>query len=130
MDIHFGHGEFEGLLGADAFLQGAGIEGRFAADLRDPKGDGPDAAGERFGLVAIGVAEARVGAFVRLGLEHLMAFDAHRFIDENAQPLGEAVVTLLSQELQDVVQQFRIGVVGHVGFGVGCVWLHPNRKPA
>ena len=31
LDIHFGHGEFEGLLGAGAFFQGAGIEGGFAA---------------------------------------------------------------------------------------------------
>ena len=27
LDIHFGQGEFEGLLAADAFFQGAGIEG-------------------------------------------------------------------------------------------------------
>ena len=59
-----------------------------------------------------------------------MPFDTHGFIDENAEAFGEAVVTLFSQKLQDVVQKFRIGVVGHVGFGVGCVWLHPNRKPA
>jgi hypothetical protein len=38
-------------------------------------------------------------------------------------------VALFSQKLQDVVQKFRLGVVGHVRFGVGCVWLHPNRKP-
>ena len=49
-----------------------------------------------------------------LGLEHLMTFDAHRFVDEDAEAFGEAVVALLGQELQDVVQEFRIGVVGHV----------------
>ena len=129
LDIHFGHGEFEGLLGANAFFQGAGIEGGFAADLRDAKGDGAHPAGEGFGLVAVGVTQAGVGAFVRLGLKDLMAFDTHGFIDENAQAFGEAVVALFSQQLQDVVQQFRIGVVGHVWFVVGCVWLHPNRKP-
>jgi hypothetical protein len=32
--------------------------------------------------------------------------------------------------LQDVVHQFRIGVVGQVRFMVGWVWLHPNKKPA
>ena len=52
--------------------------------------------------------------FVRLGLEHLLAFDAHRFVDEEAEAFGEAVVALLSQKLQDVAQEFRIGVVGHV----------------
>ena len=114
LDVHFGHGEFEGLLGADAFFQGAGIEAGFAPDLRDAEGDGADAAGEGFGFVAVGVALAGVGAFVGLGLEDLMAFDAHRFVDEDAETFGEAVVALLGQELQDVVQEFRIGLVGHV----------------
>ena len=36
--------------------------------------------------------------------------------------LGEAVVALLRQQLQDVVQEFRIGVVGHVVLDVGCVY--------
>jgi len=43
-----------------------------------------------------------------------MALDAHGFIDEKAEAFGEAVVALLSQELQDVVQEIRIGRVGHV----------------
>lgn len=43
-----------------------------------------------------------------------MAFDAHGFVDEEAEAFGEAVVALLGQELQDVVQEFRIGVVGQV----------------
>jgi len=50
-----------------------------------------------------------------------MAFDAHGFVDEDAQAFGEAVVTLVGQELHDVVQEFRIGVVGHVVLDVGCV---------
>ena len=121
LDVHFGHGELEGLLAADAFFQGAGIEFRFAPDLRDAEGDGADAAGEGFGFVAIGVALAGVGAFVGLGLEDLMPFDAQRFVDEDAETFGEAVVALLGQELQDVVQEFRIGLVGHVVLCVGCV---------
>ena len=58
-----------------------------------------------------------------------MAFDAHGFVDEEAQAFGEAVMALLGEELKDVVQEFRIGVVGHVWFGVGCVCRHPNREP-
>ena len=126
LDIHFGHGEFERLLGADAFFQGAGIEGRFAPDLRDAEGDGADAAGEGLGFVAVGVALAGVGAFVGLGLEDLMTFDAHRFVDEDAEAFGEAGVALVGQELQDVVQEIRIGVVGHVGLCVGCVCDTPT----
>jgi hypothetical protein len=58
-----------------------------------------------------------------------MAFDAHSFVDEKAEAFGEAVVALLSQKLKDVVQEFRIGVVGHVVLDVGCVCRHPNREP-
>ena len=58
-----------------------------------------------------------------------MAFDAHGFVDEEAQAFGEAVMALLGEELKDVVQEFRIGVVGHGWFGVGCVCRHPNREP-
>ena len=43
-----------------------------------------------------------------------MAFDAHGFVDGEAEAFGKAVVALLGEELQDVVQEFRIGVVGHV----------------
>jgi hypothetical protein len=43
-----------------------------------------------------------------------MPFVAHGLVDEDAEAFGEAVVALLSQELQDVVQEIRIGVVGHV----------------
>jgi len=120
LDIHFGHGEFEGLLGADAFFQGAGIEGGFAPDLRHAEGDGADAAGEGLGFVAVGVTLAGVGALVGLGLENLMAFDAHGLVNEDAQTFGKAIVALLGQELQDVVQEFRIGVVGHVIFHAEC----------
>ena len=69
LDIHFGHGEFEGLLGAEALFQGAGIEGGVAPDLRHAEGDGADTAGEGFGLVAVGVTLAGGGALVGLGLE-------------------------------------------------------------
>jgi hypothetical protein len=49
-----------------------------------------------------------------VGLEDLVAFDAHGLVDKQAESFGEAVVALLSEKLQDVVQEFRIGVVGHV----------------
>ena len=42
-----------------------------------------------------------------------MTFDAHGFVDGEAEAFGKAVVALLGEELQDVVQEFRIGVVGH-----------------
>mgnify|MGYP003561848445 FL=1 len=50
-----------------------------------------------------------------------MPFDAHRFVDEDAETFGEAVVALLGQELQDVGQEFWMGLVGHVVLCVGCV---------
>jgi hypothetical protein len=126
LHVHFGHGEFEGLLGAEAFSEGGGVEVGFAADLRDAEGDGTDAAGEGFGFIAVGVTFAGFGAFVGVGLEDVMAFEAHGFVDEEAQAFGEAVVALFSQELQDVAQEFRIGGVGHLVFGVGCVGNTPT----
>ena len=43
-----------------------------------------------------------------------MAFDAHGFVDEDAQTFGKAVMAVLGEELQDVVEGFRVVVVGHV----------------
>jgi hypothetical protein len=54
------------------------------------KGDGAHAGGDGFGFEAVGMALARGGAFVRLGLEDLGAFQAHGFIDEQADALGKA----------------------------------------
>ena len=53
-----------------------------ASRLWHAEGDGADATGEGLGLVAVGVALAGVGAFVRLGLEDLMTFDVHCFVNE------------------------------------------------
>ena len=77
------------------FSRALGIEVRFAADLRHAEDDGADAAGEGFGFVTVGVPFAGVGALVGLGLEDLMAFDAHGLVDEETQAFGEAVVALL-----------------------------------
>ena len=128
LDIHFGQGEFEGLFAADALFQGAGIEVHAVAHLRDTELDGADAGGEGFGFEAVGVALAGLGAFVRLGLEGVGAFQAHGFVDEQAHALGEAFEAFAGEELQDGVQEFRIGLVGHVCFDVGCVWLTPQQE--
>ena len=95
------------------------------------EGDGPDASIESFVLEAIGLAQAQRGAFEGLGLEGDGALTTHGFIDQQADAFGEALVALLSEELQDGIQEFSIGLVGHVvGFGDGCVSRHPNTKPA
>ena len=62
-------------------------------------------------------------------MEDGLAFDAHGFVDEEAEAFGEAVVALLGEELKDVAQEFRISVVGHVVLAVGWVGRHPNREP-
>ena len=81
LHIHFGQRQFEGLLAADAFLQGRGIEVQIAADLGNLKLDEAGPGGQGFGFKAVGMAEAVVGAFIGLGLEGLAAFLAHGFID-------------------------------------------------
>lgn len=122
LDIHFGQSQFEGLLTAHALVEGGGIEGEAATDLRDAEGDGGHAGGDGFGFEAVGVAQAGLGAFVRLGLEGVGAFQAHGFVNEQANALGEAFEAFAGEELQDGVQEFRLGGVGHNSFGVGCVY--------
>lgn len=91
-----------------------------AADLRDAEGDGAEAAGEGFGFITVCVALACVGTLVGLGLEDVVAFEAHGFVDEEAQTFGKAVMAVLGEELQDVVEEFRVVVVGHV---MGSSWM-------
>lgn len=130
LNVHFGEGEFEGLLGAESFLEGAGVKIHGAADLRNVESDGPETGGEGFVFEAVGVAGAGLGALVGLGLEDLGTLDAHGLVDEEADAFSEAIGALFGDELQDRVQEIRLGVVGHVWFGVGSVSRHPNRKPA
>ena len=119
LDIHLGQGQLERLLAAHPLFQGAGIELQAAPDLRDLELDGANARVEGFGFEAIGMALAGLGALVGLGLEGLGAFLAHRFVDQEADAFGEAVTgALVSQELQNGVQEFRIGSVGRHGFAL------------
>ena len=129
LDIPFGAGEFEGLFGADPFLQRGGIEGHVAADLRDVEGAGAAAGGEGFIFETVGLALTVFGAFVRPGLERVGAFAAQGFIDEAADALAQLGDAVFGEVLQDGVQAIRIG-----GVGQGMVWCwmclaHPNRKP-
>ena len=119
LDIHFGQGQHEGLLAAHALFQSAGIELQAAADLGDPELNRADAGGEGFGFEAVGMALAGLGALVGLGLEGLRAFLAHGFVDQQADAFGQAAGgALVSQELQNGIQEFRIGAVGRHGFAL------------
>ena len=129
LDIHFGDGQFEGLLAPDALLEGRRIEVQIAAHLGNLELDGTAAGGEGFGFEAIGVTQAGVRAFIGLGLQCLTALLAHGFIDEQPDAFSEAAGAIFSEQLQNGVQEFRMGLVGHVGVYVGSVWRHPNRKP-
>ena len=86
--------------------------------MRDLELDRADAGGKGLGFETVGVALAGVGAFVGLGLERVTAFLAHGFIDEEADAFGEAAGALVGEELQNIVQEFRIALVGHFGFGL------------
>ena len=61
-----------------------------------------------------------------VGANQRLKDDLKRLYDEQADAFGEAGVALLSQELQDVVQEIRIAVVGHVVLDVGCVCDTPT----
>ena len=121
LDVHFGQRQFEGLLAAQALFQSGRIERHPIANLRNAEGDGGHAGGDRLGFEAIGVALAGVGAFVWARLKDLIALQAHGFVDEEADAFGEAFEALAGEELQDGVQEFRLGGVGHFDFRVGCV---------
>jgi hypothetical protein len=121
LNIHLGQGQLEGLLAANALLEGRGIELQSRTDLGHPEGDVAHAGGEGLGLETIGQALAAIGALVGLGLQDGGALAAHGFIDEQADAFGEALMALFGEELQDGVQEFRVGGVGHAGSEVGCV---------
>ena len=81
--------------------------------MRDGVGNGTDATGDGFVFKPVGVAFALACALVGLSLEHLVAFDAHGFIDEQAYAFGEAFMAMFGEMLQNGVQEFRIGLAGH-----------------
>ena len=114
LDVHFGQGQFEGLLAAHALFEGAGIEFDAATDLGDGEGDGGQTEVEGFVLEAVGVAGALIGTLVRLSFENLGAFLEHRLVDEQADAFSQAVGAFFGNELQDGVQEFRLVLVGHV----------------
>lgn len=127
LDVHFGQREFQGLFTANALFERRGEELNIAPDLRDAEGDRPQAGGQCLGFEAIGVSLACFDALVRLRLEHLTAFLAHGFVDQKADAFGQALGAFIGEQLQNGLQEFRIGLVGHV---VVC-WMfvrHPNRQ--
>jgi len=128
LDIHFGQGQFESPLAAQALFQGGRVEPDAAPDLGDGEGDGIQPSGDGFWFEALGMGQAGVDALIRLGLNNLTALLAHGLVDQETDAFGQAIGSLLSDELQNSVQEIRIGLVGHVD---GC-WMfvrHPNRQP-
>ena len=75
------------------------------------------------------MAQTGGGAFIRLGLEHAGALQAHGFIDQQAEAFGKGAGALFREQLQNGVQEFRFGRVGHLILHVVCFCRHPNREP-
>ena len=113
LNVHFGQSDFEGLFAADALVEGGGIELQATADLWDIKGDAPQARGEGFVLVAVGVAEAGLRTLVGFGSQGGGALTDHGFVDEEADALSEAIGTLFGEQLHDGGQEVRVFWVGH-----------------
>jgi hypothetical protein len=122
LDVHFGQSKQESLFAAGTFFQGTGIKLDAIAHLRDIKFDGAETGGEGFGFEAIGASESAFAALVRACLENGRAFLEHGLVNEEAEALGKAGGTFGGEELQNVVQEIRVDLVGHVCVGVGCVW--------
>ena len=129
LDVHLGEGEKESLFAAGSLFQGGGIKIHAVANLRNAQEERADTGGKGFGLESIGSPQAIIATLIRPGLKNGGAFLDHGLVDEQAQALGKAGGAFGGEELQNGVQKIRINLVGHVCVFVGCVCLHPNRKP-
>lgn len=114
LDIQLLQGEFEGLFAAHAIVWGVGVEAGISTELRDVEGDEIVPCVDGLGLVAVAVAIGGFGALVGLGVENLGAFVAHGSIDEQPGALGEAFGAVFVDELQEAIEELRLGLVRHV----------------
>lgn len=115
LDIHFGQGELQGLFTAQSLVQGAGIELDVTANLWDFELHFAHAGVDGFGFEPVGVSLARGSAFVGLGSKSFGSLADHRFIEEDTEAFEEAIEAGVVELLQDVVQEFRVVLVGHTG---------------
>lgn len=95
-NVHLSEGDLEGLLAADAILQGGGIAGDNDADLGDIEVDAPDAASEGPVPETIGVAQPLLIALVGFGAKAPGTLPEHALADEKAKPLESSSVRSLS----------------------------------
>lgn len=128
LDIHLGQSEQESLFAASTLFQSTGIKVHAVADLGDAKLDGAEASDEGFGFKAVGAALSAFATLVRAGLKDGGAFLNHGLVDKQTEALGKARGAFRGEELQNVVQEISIDLVGHVCVVVGCVLVTPQQE--
>ena len=120
LDIHFSEGEFKSLLAADALFESRWVELDIATDLRDGESDGAQTCLESLWFETVGMTQAGVGAFERLGSEHVGTLSLHGLVDEQAKAFGKAIGAFFIEELQHGLEELRMIEVGHVWFWCWC----------
>ena len=115
LDIHLGQGELDGLLTAQSFIEGRGVELQVAANLRHGQFERSHTGLDGFRFKAIGVALSGVCSFVRQGTQGFGALAEHGLVEQGGEAAEQGVEAGVVELLQDGVQESRVVLVGHSG---------------
>ena len=121
LEIHARDGGFESAVTAAAFLQKGGSEGDVtAADLGCGEVEDTHRGVEAAGFEAVGVAVARLDAFIRAGTDVLGAFHEHGGVHEQFGDFGKSFAEAV---LKKEVDEIMMGGSGWLVFVHGCCFL-------
>ena len=121
LKIHARDGGFEGAVAAAAFLQKGGPERDVTApDLGCGEVESAHRGVEAAGFDAVGVAVARLDAFIRAGTDVLGAFHEHGGVHEQFGDFGESFAEAV---LKKEVYEIMVGGSGWLVFVHGCCFL-------
>ena len=120
LHIHLGQGELERAFAAQPFFQGGRIEVDGTAHLRHLKGESAQTRSHSFWFEAVGITQAFLGALIRSGIEGVGALGFHRFVDQQAEALGECVLLVVQKELQNRFDNVSLISVGRVFVHLCC----------
>jgi len=128
LDVHLGHGQLQRPLAAEPLLQGRGVE-LDAPCLGHGQRERPDPCLDGLGLEAVGVPLAVVAALIGPGPEHGGPLQLHDLVEQDPEGVGQAIESLLGQELADLVEGGSLREVGHRR-SISLGWLAPSKGPA
>jgi len=125
LDVHFGNGHGQGAFAAQAAFESGGIKVHLPADLRNIDLELAQTGLQRLLLKAVGVAFARVGAFVGRSFQGFRAFRLHGMVEEQTDAFEQTVGTIGGEVIYDFVEQGIVLVwMGHFG---GCLFAKTQQ---